>query len=66
MGSRIHINDNCLGIGACEAVAPHLFAVRDGTAELLINDPAAIDIELARDAIDACPMLAIEATEVDQ
>lgn len=51
--------DTCIGCGACQAVCPEVFEV-DDVAETLIDEIPADLEESARDAVDGCPVSAIE------
>jgi len=58
---RIEIDRSlCSGFGACAELAPQVFALEGGIAELRVggsDDPSALD------AADACPMGAIRVIE---
>ncbi len=58
--AKITINDNCIGCGACTAIAPDVFALNDGMVAEVINDT---NIEGAKEAVDGCPIAAIEVEE---
>jgi len=62
---RVHLDrDKCIGIGMCEAVAPHIFSVQeDGTLEILTQDPEVLAAPDARDAVAACPTMALTLIE---
>lgn len=50
--------DLCVGVGQCEALAPHVLRVNDdGVAEVV--DPGFLERSLADAVIDACPSGAI-------
>lgn len=54
------VNENCIGCGACTAVAPEIFDLNaDGLAENIIGDvPAELETN-AEEAIASCPVSAI-------
>ncbi|MEG0277059.1 MAG: ferredoxin [Coprobacillus sp.] len=54
------VNENCIGCGACTAVAPEIFDLNsDGLAENIIGEvPAELEAS-AKDAIASCPVAAI-------
>lgn len=54
------VNENCIGCGACTAVAPEIFDLNaDGLAENIIGDvPAELEAN-AEEAIASCPVSAI-------
>lgn len=51
--------DTCIGCGACQAVCPEVFEV-DEVAETLIDEIPTDLEESVRDAVDGCPVSAIE------
>ena len=54
----------CLGTGGCEAVAPEVFEVGDdGVVRVLVDRVARDDEEAVRDAVDACPTLALHLAD---
>jgi ferredoxin len=59
--SRVLVDrSRCLGTGGCEAVAPDVFEVGDdGVVRVLVDQVAADDDEAVRDAVDACPTMAL-------
>jgi ferredoxin len=58
---RIEIDRSlCSGFGACADLAPQVFALEGGIAELRVG---ASDDPYVRDAADACPMGAIRVIE---
>lgn len=56
--------DKCIGIGMCEAMAPHVFSILDdGTLELLTEDSETLGSPEVNEAVLACPTLAITLIE---
>lgn len=44
----------CIGSGMCIVYAPGTFD-QDTTAKAVLREPAGDDLEVVRDAVDACP-----------
>lgn len=63
--AKILITDECIGCGACVAVAPDLFEMDSSTMKSIVKkQPTTADeISLVKDAIAACPVDAIKLTE---
>ena len=63
--TKISITDECIGCGACVAVAPDLFEMDSSTMKSIVKkQPTTADeISLAKDAIDACPVDAIKLSK---
>ena len=58
---KVTINEDCIGCGLCEATCADVFAINDdGVAEVVIEDAADYEDEV-QEAIDGCPVTAIEA-----
>jgi len=54
--------DTCTGCGLCADIAPDTFTINDdGVAE--VTDPNGDDEDTIQEAIDACPVSAIEWAE---
>ncbi|MED5812611.1 ferredoxin [Mycolicibacterium sp. 050232] len=52
--------DRCVGNGICEALAPELFEVAvSGQARLLVDEISSDQQQLAQQAVDSCPALAL-------
>lgn len=49
--------EKCIGCGACEAVCPSIFAMKDGKA---VAKTKQTDEKCAEEAADSCPVQAIE------
>lgn len=50
--------ERCMGTGACEYTAPHVFAVGDDSVATVIG-PVDGEDEAVRDAVAECPMAAL-------
>jgi len=58
------VRDNCIGCGACQAIAPNVFEIDDeGLSKLLIEEIPEEDKEDVKDAIESCPTGAILENE---
>lgn len=56
--------DICIGCGACQATAPDVFEINDeGFAEVTVEEVAEELHEDAVDALEGCPVSAIEEIE---
>lgn len=54
------IRENCIGCGACQAIAPNIFEIDDeGLSKVLTEEVSANDEEDFNDAKDSCPTGAI-------
>ncbi len=71
-----HDRPNCIGCGACEAVAPELFEMKDdGKVQLKTGKEAGNgiwgleilekDFQAAKDAADSCPVNVIHIIKTD-
>ncbi|MBW2975931.1 ferredoxin [Candidatus Woesearchaeota archaeon] len=71
-----HDRDNCIGCGACEAVAPDFFGMEeDGKSklkggkkvdnELYEKDISEKDLQVNKDAADSCPVNVIHIIKND-
>ena len=54
------ISDNCIGCGACEAIAPDLFELKDGVSHAFKEDVPENLEDNATEAIESCPTEAIK------
>ncbi len=63
MSKKFTVNkDQCIGCGACTAIAPEVFAMADdGLAENILGEVPADLVDAAQEACDSCPVQAIEA-----
>ena len=58
---KVTVNEDCIGCGLCEATCADVFAINDdGVAEVIIDDASDYEDEV-QEAIDGCPVTAIEA-----
>jgi len=54
------IKENCIGCGACQAIAPNIFEIDDeGLSKVLIEDISKEDEDDFKDALESCPTGAI-------
>jgi len=54
------IRENCIGCGACQAIAPNIFEIDDeGLSKVINPEVKAEDEEDFKDALDSCPTAAI-------
>lgn len=54
------IRENCIGCGACQAIAPNIFEIDDeGICKVLTETVSENDEENFNDAKDSCPTGAI-------
>ena len=52
--------DNCIGCGACQAIAPNIFEIDDeGLSVIKVKEVPASDAEDFNDALESCPTGAI-------
>ena len=58
----LKVNDTCIGCGACVAVAPENFDYQEGVS-VVINEEIT---EATKEALDACPVGAIELEETTE
>ena len=59
---KVTVNEECIGCGLCESTAADVFAINDdGVAEVVIDEVSADDEDAVQEAIDNCPVSAIEA-----
>ncbi len=62
---KVNVNqDQCIGCGACAAMAGDVFEINDsGLSEVIVDEVPEESEEAVRDAIDSCPTSAIEEAE---
>ena len=54
------IRDNCIGCGACQAIAPNIFEIDDeGLSITKVKEVPADEAENFNDALESCPTGAI-------
>lgn len=64
MGKKIIVDaDLCIGCGSCEAVAPDYFEIKDDGKSHVKKQYESEDEETINEAIDVCPVHAIELSE---
>ena len=58
------IRENCIGCGACQAIAPSIFEIDDeGLSKVKKEKISDEEVELTRDAVESCPTGAITLEE---
>ncbi len=58
--TKVNVNENCIGCGACVGVAPDIFDLNDdGLAQTKDYDFENLQ-SVAQEAVDCCPVDAIE------
>ena len=59
---KVVVNQNCIGCGACESICPEVFQINDeGLSTVIAEEEDFKNHEdEIRDAIDSCPVGAIE------
>lgn len=58
---KYFVNENCIGCGLCTGICPNIFDMSDeGTAKALDEDVSLSDESAAQDAMNGCPVRAIE------
>ena len=64
MGKKISVNDDlCIGCGSCEAIAPDHFELKDDGKSHVKKQFAPEDEKVIKEAIDSCPVNAIELSD---
>lgn len=58
----LKVNDTCIGCAACVAIAPDNFDYQEGVS-VVINEEIT---ESTKEAVDACPVGAIEIEETTE
>lgn len=58
---ELKVNENCIGCGMCVAIDPDHFEIVDGLSEATNSDN--LDNEALKNAMDSCPVSAIEINE---
>ena len=54
------VRENCIGCGACQAIAPNIFVIDDeGLSKVVVEEVAETDVADCKDAIESCPTGAI-------
>lgn len=58
---KVTVNEECIGCGLCESTAADVFEINDdGVAEVIVDDASDFEDDV-QEAIDNCPVSAIEA-----
>ncbi len=58
---KYSVNENCIACGLCTDLCPQVFSLGDeGTAEAIESDVPDEAAESAAEAMDSCPVSAIE------
>lgn len=58
---KAYVNDSCIGCGMCNSICPSVFDMNDeGVAVACASVVDAADEASVREAIDSCPVGAIE------
>jgi len=62
---KVKVNDDCIGCGACVAVAPEIFELSQETMKSHVKRQPKTkkDNELTKQAAEACPVDAIKIKE---
>ncbi|SDX43192.1 ferredoxin [Eubacterium barkeri] len=61
---RVTINDECIGCGLCVAECPEVFDMGDEGVACVLTDDIAPDLEeKVCEAVEGCPVAAIEIEE---
>ena len=56
----VFVNENCISCGVCEAMAPMIFKVEDGTSKVIKQPETPEDKDSYQQAKSACPVEAIQ------
>ena len=57
---KVTVNEECIGCGLCESTASDVFEINDdGVAEVIVDDASDFEDEV-QEAVDNCPVSAIE------
>ena len=65
MAKKVHVNESCIGCGACTAVCPSVFEINgDGVAENILGNDTEIPADLEAEVEEAAASCPVEAIEV--
>ena len=53
----VHVNDTCIGCGACVSVCPKGFKFNEEGKSIAISEEV---LDCTQEAVDSCPVAAIE------
>ena len=60
MAKKIYVDkDKCIGCGACVALCPDVFELKDGKAQVKKKEVKERGEKCAKNAVDSCPTQAI-------
>lgn len=57
---KFHVNERCIGCGLCAGVCPEVFSMAEDMAQAKPDDVAGSVEKKAIEAMDGCPVAAIE------
>ena len=61
MSRRVVVDqDTCIGCGTCESICPEVFQLNEETGTSVVIMPEGGPEDLIEDAIDSCPVEAID------
>jgi ferredoxin len=63
---KYFVNDQCIGCGLCSETCPEVFSMTDeGVAEAIDEEVSEEYLDAAAEAMDDCPVSAIEQMNMD-
>ena len=61
---KFRVNEGCIGCGMCESTCPEVFSMTDEGVAVAIEGDVPADVEdSAQEALEGCPVGAIEEVE---
>jgi len=60
---KAHVNEGCIGCGACVGSCPEVFVLGDDGFSTAYGEVTADNLEAAKEAEANCPVQVIEVTE---